>query len=313
MPPTVSPETRRKNLAGIFLNSEMKKLLSLALICVSLTSFAQTGSEIIVFDLKIKKNKVTISNPKNITNHPGYDNQPFFHPDKPFVYFASFNDEGRSDIKRYSLADDTVVNITSTPEREYSPTVTPDKQFLSCIIQRDNGAQDLGKYPVDGGDPALIIDSVLVGYHAWLDNSHIGLFILGGEGKTNDFHFMRLPTKEDTVVATNIGRSLHKIPGERSISFIQNGETENSIMKYDTEKKSVVKIAATLNKGQDIAWTPDGRAIISSDGSKLYFINARAPKTWIPVEVTKGADLLKSITRIAVNAAGDKIAIVVAE
>lgn len=312
MRPDFPPETRREILAGIFLNSEMKKLFCLALICVSLTSFAQTGSEIIVFDLKIKKNKVSISNPKNITNHPGYDNQPSFHPNQPFVYFSSFNDDGRSDIKRYSLKDDTSVNITQTSEREYSPTVTPDKQFLSCIIQRDNGAQDLGKYPIDGGEPSLIIDSVLVGYHVWLDNSHLGLFILGGEGKPNDFHFMRLPTKEDTIIATNIGRSLHKIPGERSISFIQNGEADNSIMKYNTETQKVSVITNTMNKGQDIAWTQDGK-IVTSDGTKLFWIDGKKPKVWTPIEISGGSELLKGVTRIAISADGNKIAVVVAE
>ncbi|MEJ0031080.1 MAG: hypothetical protein WDO15_12185 [Bacteroidota bacterium] len=69
----------------------MKKLFLLASLCVSAGSFAQgtqappSGSEIILFDLKIKKDKVTLSNPKNITNHPGYDNQPSFHPDLPFI------------------------------------------------------------------------------------------------------------------------------------------------------------------------------------------------------------------------------------
>jgi Tol biopolymer transport system component len=310
--PAIAHETRREILAGIFLNSDMKKLFSLALACVSFTLFAQTGSEIIVFDLKIKKNKVTISNPKNITNHPGYDNQPFFHPDQPFVYFSSFNDDGRSDIKRYSLTDNTVVNITNTPEREYSPTLTPDKQFLSCIIQRDNGAQDLGKYPVDGGEAALILDSLIVGYHVWLDNSHLGLFILGGEGKPNDLHLMRLPTKEDTAIATNIGRSLHKIPGERAISFIQNGETDNSVMKYNTEEQKASEITKTINKGQDIAWTQDGK-IITSDGTTLFWIDGKKPKAWAAIEILKGSELLKSVTRIAVNATGDKIAIVVAE
>lgn len=290
----------------------MKKLFFLASLCISAACFGQAGSEIIVFDLKIKKDKIILSNPKNITNHPGYDNQPSFHIEQPYVYYSSFNDEGRSDIKRYNLADATTVNITTTNEREYSPTLTPDKQFLSCIIQRDNGAQDLGKYPVDGGDPALIIDNLIVGYHVWLDNSHLGLFILGGEGKPNDFHLMTLPIKEDTVIATNIGRSLHKVPGERAITFIQNGETDNKIMKFDSERSKVSEIASTLNKGQDIAWTEDGK-IVTSDGTKLYFMNTKNPKGWIPVEVTQGSDMLKSVTRIAINTKGDKIAIVVAE
>lgn len=312
MQPPVAHETRRQNLAGIFLNSPMKKLVFLALACIYTASFGQAGSEIILFDLKLKKNKVILSNPKNITNHPGYDNQPSFHTDQPFIYFSSFNDDGRSDIRRYNMKDGTTVNITTTNEREYSPTLTPDKQFLSCIIQRDNGAQDLGKYPVDGGDPALIIDNLTVGYHVWLDNSHLGLFILGGEGKTNDLHFMRLPTKEDTVLATNIGRSLHKVPGERAITFIQNGETQNKIMKYDRETGKISEITSTLDKGQDIAWTSDGK-IITSDGAKLFFLDGLDPKFWLPVTMTDGMDMLKGITRIAVNAKGDKIAIVVAE
>lgn len=291
----------------------MKKLFFFALLCVSVASFGQAGSEIILFDLKVKKDKVILSNPKNITNHPGYDNQPSFHTDDPYVYFSSFNEEGRSDIKRYNIKDGTTINITTTSEREYSPTLTPDKQFLSCIIQRDDGAQDLGKYPVDGGEPASIIDDLIVGYHVWLDNSHLGLFILGGEGKPNDFHFMRLPTKEDTVVATNIGRSLHRIPNERAISFIQNGETDNKIMKFETETSKVSEITSTMNKGQDIAWTQDGK-IITSDGAKLFFITAaKASKGWKPVEISAGSELLKGVTRIAVNANGDKIAVVVTE
>ncbi|MEJ0031081.1 MAG: hypothetical protein WDO15_12190 [Bacteroidota bacterium] len=80
------------------------------------------------------------------------------------------------------------MSITGTSEREFSPTVTPDKQFLSCIIQRDDGVQDLGKYPIDGGDPALIIDNLKVGYHVWVDNSHLALFVLG-ETPEAEAHF----------------------------------------------------------------------------------------------------------------------------
>jgi Tol biopolymer transport system component len=293
----------------------MKILFFLASLFVSVSSFAQApaGSEIILFDLKIKKDKVTLSNPRNITNHPGYDNQPSFHPDLPFIYFSSFNDEQRSDIRRYNIKDGTTVNITDTNDREYSPTVTPDRQFISCIIQRDNKAQDLGKYPIDGGEPALIIDSLIVGYHAWIDNSHLALFVLGGDGKPNDLHFIRLPTKSDTVLATDIGRSLSKIPNERAFSFIQRREKENKIMRYSTETGTISEIGTTVNQKEDIAWTHDGK-ILTSDGAKLFFMNAKKPGgKWMPIDVSAGSDLLKSITRIAVSPKGDKIAIVVSE
>jgi len=61
----------------------------------------------------------------NITNHKGYDNQPYFHPDEPVIYYSSFNEEGRSDIKSYNYKTGVTSNITTTSEREYSPTVTP--------------------------------------------------------------------------------------------------------------------------------------------------------------------------------------------
>ncbi len=289
----------------------MKKPFTILLfILLTSSAFAQSGSEILLFDLKIKKNKITISNPKNITNHPGYDNQPGFNRNEPVLYYSSFNDDGRSDIKAYNYASNTTESFTQTSEREYSPTHTPDGEYLSCIIQRDNGAQDLGKYPLAGGDPYTIVDNLTVGYHVWTDNSHIAMFILG---EPNSLHYLRLPTKEDTVLAQNIGRSLHQIPGERAISFIQkNSATNWEIKKLDTETMLITTIAPTLPGREDICWTPDGK-IISSDGTKLFVFDPKKGKSWKEIPLPAGTELLKGVTRFAVNAKGDKLAVVVAE
>lgn len=279
-------------------------LLSLPLVTPTL---AQTGSEIILFDLKEKKNEIVVSRPRNVTNHPGYDNQPSFHSDKPFLYYASFDDQGRSDIKRYDFRKKQTQNITVTPEREYSPTLTPDKNFLSCIIQRDNNAQDLGKYPVDGGEPTVIIDNLTVGYHVWADNSHLAMFVLGDP---HTLHFLRLPTKSDTIVAENIGRALHRIPNQRAISFVHKvGEKNWIIKKLDTQTMTISTITQTLPDHEDIAWTPKGQ-LITSDGTKLFWFDG---KSWVPVTIAEGAELLKGVTRLAVSAKGDQLAVVVSE
>jgi hypothetical protein len=291
----------------------MRRLLAIPFILLFIIGrpgLAQTGSEILLFDLKIKKNKITISNPKNITNHPGYDNQPSFNRDEPLVYYSSFNDDGRSDIKSYNYQTGVTASVTTTNEREYSPTQTPDKNYLSCIIQRDNGAQNLGKYPLAGGDPYVIIDNLIVGYHVWADNSHLALFILGDP---NTLHYLRLPTKADTVLAQNIGRSLHQIPGERAISFIQKtSQTDWLIKKLDTESMAISTLANTLPGREDITWTPDGR-IITSDGSKIFILNPKKDKTWSEIPLTSGRELLKGVTRLAVNLKGDKLAVVISE
>jgi hypothetical protein len=288
----------------------MKYLLTLVAIFTGSVLLAQTGSEILLFDLKVKKDKVIISNPKNVTNHKGYDNQPSFHTDQPILYYSSFNDEGRADILSYNYKTGVTTAITKTSEREYSPTLTPDKSSLSCIIQRDNGAQNLGKYPVDGGEPTVIIDNMIVGYHAWADNSHLALFILGDP---QTLHYLRLPTKEDTVLAQNIGRSLHKIPGERAISFIQKtSDTKWEIKRMESETMKITTLGATLPGREDITWTID-KKIISSDGLKIYFLDPAKEKKWIEVFMESGSELLKGVTRLSVNAQGNKLAVVISE
>lgn len=288
----------------------MKYLMMIAALFMATVLLAQTGSEILLFDLKLSKNKITISNPKNITNHKGYDNQPSFHTDQPLLYYSTFNDEGRADINSYHYKTGKTTSITQTSEREYSPTLTPDKNSLSCIIQRDNGAQDLGKYPVDGGDPSVIINNMTVGYHAWADNSHVALFILG---EPHTLHYLRLPTKEDTILAQNIGRSLHKIPGERSISFIQKTAGNNwEIKKLDSESMKISTLATTLPGREDIAWTAD-KKIVSSDGTKIYFLDPAKGEKWMEVTIQSGSELLKGVTRLAINAKGDKLAVVISE
>src|SRR5689334_247750 len=151
------------------------KILTAVLFAVSLTALAQTGSEIYLADLEITEVGISLSNQKNITNRKGYDNQPYFHPNKPIVYFSSFNDQEEADIKTYNYRNNKTELFTQTNEREYSPTVTPDEKFLSCIIQRDDGAQDLGKFPIKGGPPQILIKNLIVGYHAWINRDQLAL------------------------------------------------------------------------------------------------------------------------------------------
>jgi len=289
----------------------MKNLLTLLFAGSICSSFAQEGSEIYLFDLKIKKDEISVSNPVNITNHKGYDNQPFIHPTQPIIYYASFNDDGRSDIKSYNYRTKETASITKTQEREYSPTLTPDQQYLSCIIQRDNDAQDLGKYPLAGGEPSVIIDNLIVGYHVWADNSHLAMFVLG---TPNTLHYLRLPTKEDTVIAQNIGRSLHKIPGQSAISFVHKiSDTEWAIKKLDSRTLAVSTITAPLpTVEKDLTWTSDGKIIMSHE-EKLFFCNPQKSKEWNSVQIKSGTAVLKKITRLAASADGKKLAVVVSE
>ncbi len=50
-----------------------------------------------------------------------------------------------------------------------------------------------------------------------------------------------------------------------------------------------------------------------SAGTKIFWMDPKANKTWKEIVVKSGGELLKGVTRLAVSTDGKKIAIVVAE
>lgn len=288
----------------------MIRILTILYFLFPLAGLAQTGSEIYLFDISFRNNKFTLSNPVNITEHVGYDNQPSFHPVIPVLYYSSANDSGRTDIKSYDYVKQITRQVTNTREREYSPTITPNDYYFSCIIQRDNGQQDLGQYLLGGGPAKVLINNLKVGYHTWVDANSLLLFVLADS--TNNLHYYNLATKENSIIAKKPGRSLHTIPNQQAFSFIDKSSPDQWIIKqYDPASKAISPIANTVGKSEDICWTTNGY-ILTSDGEKLYFYKPDSGKEWQPID-TSNLQMLKKITRLATNKENTKLAVVVSE
>jgi hypothetical protein len=290
----------------------MKKLgFLIVVVLLSNLLVAQPATDIYIFDLSIKNKKVSLSNPVNITNRPGYDNQPFFSPDNQILYYVSADSSGRTDIFEFNYETKKTRQVTHTSEREYSPTITPDKKFISCIIQRDNGAQDLGKYLIDGNGAAqVLIADQIVGYHAWADNENVITFNL-----PPPFSLYRydLKIQKNSVLTDSIGRSLHKIPGENSVSFVQMlRDNIWMIRKIEGKTFTISDITVSMpSKEHDMAWTSDGKILMSNE-SNIFFFNTKGKGEWLPVSI---ADTIPqgAITRLAINNKGDKLALVISE
>lgn len=283
----------------------MKNFFAFIFFCFAMAAVAQPATEVLLFDVRKKSGGLAISNGKNISNNKGYDSQPSFDPRSSRVLYSSARQDGRTDIRSYDWKTGVTTELTQTSEREYSPVVTPDGKNFSCIIQRDNGAQDLGAYPLAGGPPEILIDHLTIGYHAWLSSRKVIAFVLG------EPHTLRLLVSgggEELTLASNIGRSLHKIPGVAEVSFIDKSDPAFwRIKKVDAKSHAISEIAPCITGHEDIAWFPDGR-ILSSDGARLFWLDSAKGK-WTPVEGPE----LKGITRIAVSPDGRKLAVVVEE
>lgn len=290
----------------------MKSICSILLTIIAVSTYGQTGSEILLFDMKVKKGRILLSNNLNITNHKGYDNQPSFHPDQPIIYYSSFDDSNRSDIKYYNFKTKKTVNFTTTKDREYSPTVTPDRKFISCIIQRENGVQDLGKYPMEGGNPKVLINTLKIGYHTWVSKDQLLLFVLD-DSTSNSLHYYNLSDHSDSVIAINIGRSLHKIPGQQAMSFVQKvSEKEGIIKRLDLITGIITTVTSTLHGQDHIAWLQNN-ILLTGNGTKLFSFQIGIDKEWQLVIVEGDVSEIKGISRVATNSSNTKLAVVVSE
>lgn len=286
----------------------MKKLL--VLLFVSNLLFAQSGTEIFLLDITISSENITLSNPKNITNRKGYDNQPFFHPSQPLLYYTAMQ-EGQTDIWSYNLKTGVGLQITNTIDSEYSPTVTPDKKYLSCIVQRkSNGDQDLVKYNIKNPtETQMIFESQKIGkigYQAWLNPNELISFVLGNP---QTLHYQHLISKKDTIIATNIGRSLHLIPKQKAFSFVQQIEKKWLIRSFNPQKNTIIDIAESHPDSEHYnAWLSEN-TILESRNTDIFSYSLMT-KEWKIVNLPNIL-LKRKISRMAIK--GNKIAIVVEE
>jgi len=270
-------------------------------------------TEIYLAPLTVRGDRVEIGAPRNISNSPGYDNQPSFTPDGAGILFTSVRGGGtQSDIYRYDVAGGRVVQITNTPESEYSPTVTPAGEVSVVRVEADR-TQRLWQFTIDGGNPRVVLENVKpVGYHTWIDEHTLALFVLG-EPATLQIADTRTGTAR--VVARNIGRSLRTIPGGRTIGFVQRLRTGDTVSleidALDAASGAVTELVQAPDGATeaDCAWTPDGLLLLAFR-DRLYGWR----RGWAAMRELAALDAvgLHGVTRLAVSPKGDALAIVAA-
>jgi hypothetical protein len=257
---------------------------------VYLASFSTSGGRIIV------------GTPVNISRNAGYDNQPSFLPDSAALLFSSNRDGKQTDIYRHDIAAKQLSQVTKTPENEYSPLVTPDGKTFSTVR---GDSQHLWRFDLDGGNPRVILERVIpVGYHVWIDATHVALFVLGAKGEPNTFQIADTTTGIGEVVGRSIGRSLLMRPGAGTVSFISTAPGEPRMIKTIHPRTRVVESLIAAPEGsQDAAWLADGRLLMAR-GRTLMAWTPGATSWTEAAAVTPGADGFDQMTRLAVSPDG---------
>jgi Tol biopolymer transport system component len=260
------------------------------------------GTDIWVLEFGTRAGGLEAWGPRNVTSRPGYDNQPHYATDGSLLYVAQ---EGvRSDLWRWNPATGTKDRLTLTVDAsEYSPTPIPGgRGAISFVKVEPDSTQRLWRMERDGDETAVLFaDIAPVGYHAWLDEEHVALYVLG---EPATLQIAEVASGATRTVAEGIGRSPQAVPGRRAVSFTRQTPDGIVVEVYDADTDATAT-AATLPAGAEYhAWTPDGVLLTASDEGILAWLD----DAWVTIADLEYLE--QKFTRLAVSPVASQVAVV---
>lgn len=269
----------------------------------TLSAQAPPNTNIYLFQIEqLTDSLIQVNNPQLLTNFnaQGYNNQPRFFSDDELYFTSQQPAQQQPDIYAFNLRRNTKTQITNTPEGEYSPTLTPDASYFSAVrVEADDaGTQRLWEFPTDRNNNGKPVFKYVkgVGYHYWLNNYQVAMFIVG---EPNTMVVGDTRTDKTLQIATNIGRCFQDLPnGNMAYVHKENDYTYyiKSFNPYSRKSKTIVK---TLPGSEDFAVLPEG-TIIMGKGSKLYKYHPAYDTDWLEISDLRYYNIRK-ISRLAVS------------
>ncbi|WP_299887639.1 hypothetical protein [uncultured Lacinutrix sp.] len=281
----------------------MKSLL--LILCFSLGCYAQTNTEVYLFNLTTKNGSYQLSKGENISKNEGYDNQPSFYNDNILLFASTRNNQ--TDIAKYNIRDKKIDYISNTLNgSEYSPQKIYGQKKVSSIRLDKDGKQLLYSYDFKTGANNVLIEDLVIGYHTWLAKDHLASFVIRGD--SSYLVSSNLNNKTNKILDKNIGRSLHRIPNSQLFSYISKVGDSWAVNSMNPETGESKKIINTISKSEDMCWLING-TILMPKGNTIYKFNPKTDQDWSTFKIFENPDL-QNITRIATNEIGTLLSLV---
>ena len=266
-------------------------------------------TNLFLFDLEKESDSLyNFTNPRLLTdfNSDGYNNQPAFMSEHELYLTVGFPGDGQTDIYKLDIEKKTKLQVTRTAESEYSPTLMPDgRDFSTVRVEMDDRqSQRLWSFPFsrsNNGKP--FFPSVTnIGYHYWLDNYRVALFIVGepaylAVGDVRDGSIQDL--------TTDIGRGFQTSPAGNLAYIHKATESTWYIKEMNNETLRSRIIAPTLEGSEDFCVLPDG-TVLMGRGHKLYKYHPKKDTEWFEIGDFRYYNI-NAITRLATNGKGQLV------
>ncbi len=266
------------------------RIIALSLFAlIGFSAFSQPNTDIYLFRIDQPGPK----KPINISNNPGYDNQPSFWRDSESILYARTVD-GQTEIARYFIGSGETKIITKTNQgSEYSPLQIPGSNDISSIRLDEDGLQLIYRYDLKGNSKVLVPD-LKIGYHAWINENELATFVLG---EPSALQHINLEMGEATILKENIGRSMHSFNPFKGFSYVDKTTGSSRIILYNLEKKFHDGIIDLPEGVEDYCWSSDFKKLFSSQGSAIMI--SVEGKPWKPFIDLKASELNGTISRLA--------------
>jgi hypothetical protein len=281
----------------------MRIFLSLFLL-VSTLKAQLPESDIWLYKIKKTATGIILHEGINITDRPGYDNQPCFSADGKILYYVSIREDNQADIYKYQLGNKKIVKFTNTVTSEYSPTLLSDGKLLSVLMVEADSTQRIWSLNADGTVNKLITEKEdSIGYFTWLNKDSVLFYKLTDP---HSLHSYSISTGKDIQIADSVIRSFRPAT-KRKFFYVVRHENANQVRLYDMVLRKSEEYAVVKSEVEDLIWDKT-LGLIKSEGSKLMRYNDEL-KTWLELGDFSAAGI-KRITRFAISPNGRFLAIV---
>jgi len=283
----------------------MKYALVFWLLVLSFSLRSQPSTDIYLFDIELKNSQLKISGHKNITNRDGYDNQPTFDKSSSTIYYTSIRDS-QSNVFLFNIETEDSRQLTFTPESEYSPTPLGDGSFSTVRVDLE-GVQHLWKIKPYPFQAKKVFDDITgIGYHEWLSENELALFIVG---EPHEMHIAQIDKGNSEKVAESIGSALHKVPNRNAVAYMDfSDSTDCRIRVYDLEGKVISDLCPCAPESEYFVYFDQGH-ILSVSARKLFLYSIIDKQKWEMVHEFKEMEAV-SFYRINISPDRQKLVLV---
>lgn len=252
------------------------KLLVFSLFCSLFVYGQMPETDIWLFKIENKEGKYNYSNPLNITNRIGYDNQPAFSNDGKSILYVCIDSSKQADVYQYFISKKTKINLTKSQVSEYSPTIIPSGIGFSSVVVEKDSAQRLWQYNLDGTFKTIVHEGTdSIGYHTWLNADTLMYYKLT---EPHSLRVLDLKTNKDVWICDHPTRAFKKIGSTSHFIYAIKDSLSTQFRIYNPalRESNVYTTYPSLN--EDFIWHPE-LGLIKSEGADLLRYN-EPTKTW---------------------------------